>query len=74
MFWNLPANKMKTIRPVTGFLDGGVVTAGAVFGGDFEMEALAAGAVRALRGEEPLKTYTGEPAWSGFPYAPRGNE
>lgn len=42
-----------------------------VFGGDFEMEALAAGAVRALDGTEKTKVYTGEPVWSGFPYAPK---
>ena len=41
-----------------------------VYGGDFEMEALASGAIRALNGEEELKVYTGEPVWSGFPYAP----
>ena len=29
-----------------------------VYGGDFEMEALASGAVRALNGEEELKEYT----------------
>ena len=37
-----------------------------VFGGDFEMEALAAGAVRALSGEEDVLTYTGVPTWAGF--------
>ncbi len=42
-----------------------------VYGGDFEMEALASGAIRALNGEEELKVYTGEPVWSGFPYAPK---
>ncbi len=36
------------------------------YGGDFEMEALAAGAVRALSGSEQVLTYTGEPSWSGF--------
>ena len=36
------------------------------FGGDFEMEALAAGAVRALSGSEQVLTYTGEPSWDGF--------
>lgn len=41
-----------------------------VYGGDFEMEALAAGAVRALTGQEETREYTGEPVWSGFPYAP----
>lgn len=36
------------------------------YGGDFEMEALAAGAVRALDGTEEVMTYTGEPSWTGF--------
>lgn len=36
------------------------------YGGDFEMEALAAGAVRALSGSEQVMTYTGEPSWTGF--------
>jgi len=34
--------------------------------GEFEMEALAAGAIRALEGKEEIKTYTGEPVWMGF--------
>ena len=34
--------------------------------GEFEMEALAAGALRALRGEEPVLTYTGVPVFQGF--------
>ena len=34
--------------------------------GEFEMEALAAGALRVLRGEEEPKNYTGVPVWSGF--------
>ena len=37
-----------------------------VYGGDFEMEALASGAIRALDGEEEVKEYTGIPVWSGF--------
>lgn len=36
--------------------------------GEFEMEALAAGALRVLTGEEPLKQYTGVPVWQGFPW------
>lgn len=36
------------------------------YGGDFEMEALAAGAVRALSGIEEVMTYTGQPSWTGF--------
>ena len=37
-----------------------------VYPGENEMEALAAGALRVLRGEEPLKHYDGLPAWKGF--------
>ena len=36
------------------------------YGGDFEMEGAAAGAVRALEGTEDVMTYTGEPSWDGF--------
>lgn len=36
------------------------------YGGDYEMEALAAGAIRVLDKLEAPKTYTGIPAWSGF--------
>ena len=39
-----------------------------VYGGDFEMEALASGAIRALTGEEQTKEYTGIPVWSGFEF------
>lgn len=34
--------------------------------GEFELEAMAAGACRVLDGVEPAKRYTGRPAWSGF--------
>jgi butyrate kinase len=34
-----------------------------VMAGEFEMEALAFGAMRVLSGEEQAKTYTGEPVW-----------
>ena len=37
-----------------------------VMAGEFEMEALAAGAIRVLRGEEKAKVYTGAPVWNGF--------
>ena len=37
-----------------------------VMPGEFELEALAAGALRVLRGEEQAKRYTGIPVWSGF--------
>lgn len=36
--------------------------------GEFEMEAMAAGAIRVLKGEEQIKTYTGKPVWSGFDF------
>lgn len=36
--------------------------------GEFEMEALAAGALRALRGEENVLEYTGIPVFSNFDY------
>jgi butyrate kinase len=32
--------------------------------GEFEMEAMAAGAIRVLKGEEQVKTYTGEKIWN----------
>jgi butyrate kinase len=37
-----------------------------VYAGEFEMEALAAGAIRVLSGEEEPKTYTGVPIWQGL--------
>lgn len=37
-----------------------------VYAGEFEMEAMASGTLRVLRGEEKAKTYTGVPVWSGF--------
>jgi butyrate kinase len=37
-----------------------------VYAGEFEMEGLAAGALRVLRGEEKAKEYTGIPVWQGF--------
>lgn len=32
--------------------------------GEFELEAMAAGAIRVLKGEETAKVYTGKPVWS----------
>ncbi len=37
-----------------------------VMAGEFEMEALAAGALRVLTGREKAKEYTGIPVWTGF--------
>ena len=33
---------------------------------EFELEALAAGVIRVINGEEEAKTYTGIPVWTGF--------
>ncbi|MPM45607.1 Butyrate kinase 2 [bioreactor metagenome] len=38
-----------------------------LYPGEFEMEALAAGALRAMRGEVAVLEYTGEPVFKGFP-------
>lgn len=38
-----------------------------VYPGEFEQEAMAAGALRILRGEETAKIYPGKPVWDGFP-------
>jgi butyrate kinase len=37
-----------------------------VCAGEFEMEAMAAGALRVLTGQEQPKIYNGVPVWSGF--------
>jgi len=34
--------------------------------GEFEQEAMAAGAMRVLTGEEQAMTYPGKPVWNGF--------
>ncbi|MCD7809120.1 MAG: butyrate kinase [Erysipelotrichaceae bacterium] len=36
--------------------------------GEFEMEAMASGAMRVLNGEEELKKYTGKPVWDHFEF------
>ena len=38
----------------------------ALMPGEFELEALAAGAIRVLHGEEEAMLYTGVPVWNGF--------
>jgi butyrate kinase len=37
-----------------------------VYPGEFEMKALSTGALKALRGEEAVQTYTGKPVFRGF--------
>ncbi|MFV0465457.1 MAG: butyrate kinase [Lachnospiraceae bacterium] len=53
----------KDISDAIGFLAPIVIMAG-----EFEMEALAAGAIRVLDGTETAKEYTGVPVWNGFSY------
>jgi len=36
------------------------------YAGEFELEAMAAGALRVLTGKEQAKAFTGVPVWSGF--------
>lgn len=36
--------------------------------GEFEMEAMASGAIRVLKGEEEAKYYTGKLVWDGFDF------
>ena len=38
----------------------------AVYPGEMEQSALALSVLRALRGEDPILTYTGRPVWPGF--------
>lgn len=52
---------LETIRRRCGFI--APVTA---YPGEFEQEAMAAGAMRVLRGEEEALTYPGKPVWRGF--------
>ena len=51
----------ETIRKYIGWIAPVVDCAG-----EFEMEALAAGSIRALKGEEIVKEFTGVPVFSGF--------
>ena len=37
-----------------------------VYPGEMEQEAMAGSVLRALRGEEPILTYSGKPVWTGF--------
>lgn len=46
----------------------GFIAPVSAYPGEFEMEAMASGAIRALKGEEEVKKYTGEPVWSGFDF------
>lgn len=51
------------IREYSGWISGITVMAG-----ELELEALAAGALRAITGKEEVKTYTGKPQFRNFDY------
>lgn len=55
---------VKSLQDSLGFLAPVVVMAG-----EYEMEALAAGAIRVLSGQEKAREYTGKPVWNGFAFA-----
>ena len=61
---------MANSKYVTEFIRGKVAWIGdvTVLPGEFELEALAAGALRAYRGEVEIRTYTGEPMFRNFDY------
>lgn len=42
-----------------------------VYPGELEQEELAFAVLRALKGEEPIREYSGEPVWKGFEYEKR---
>lgn len=54
------------VEVLTGML--GFIAPIQVMAGEFEMEALAAGAIRVLEGKEEAKIYSGEPVWKGFTF------
>ncbi|MDR1422304.1 MAG: butyrate kinase [Coriobacteriales bacterium] len=58
------ANSDYVIEALRGFVDW--IAPVVVMAGEFEMEALAAGALRVARGQEEVNIYTGIPVWSGF--------
>jgi len=58
------SNEKYFTEELTGYISGFAPVA--VMAGEFEMEALAAGAIRVLSGEEEAQDYTGSPVWDGF--------
>ena len=44
----------------------GFIAPVSVYPGEFEQEAMAAGALRVLTGQEQALTYPGHPVWQGF--------
>jgi butyrate kinase len=58
------ANDSYLIEKITDMV--GYIAPVKVYAGEFEMEAMAAGALRVLTGQEQPKIYNGVPVWSGF--------
>ena len=58
------ANDPYLIEKITDMV--GYIAPVNVYAGEFEMEAMAAGALRVLTGQEQPKIYNGVPIWSGF--------
>lgn len=58
------ANDTELVEKVTGMVK--FIAPVRVYAGEFEMEALANGALRVLTGQEQAKTYSGNPVWAGF--------
>jgi butyrate kinase len=58
------ANDPYLIRKIKDMV--GYIAPVRVYAGEFEMEALASGAIRVLSGIEQAKVYTGIPVWTGF--------
>ena len=56
-----------TTGRITGYVDW--IAEVVVMPGEFELEALAGGALRVHRGEEDLMIYTGVPPWKGFQHS-----
>ena len=57
------------IRDMVGF-----IAPVEVYPGEYEMEALASGALRVLDGEETALTYSGKPVWNGFDFIPQAKD
>jgi len=58
------ANDPYLIERITDMV--GYIAPVKAYAGEFEMEALARGALTVLTGQEQSKTYTGVPVWNGF--------
>jgi butyrate kinase len=58
------ANSNYVIETIRSYVDW--IAPLVVMAGEFEMEALAAGALRVAKGLEEAHIYTGEPVWNGF--------